>query len=159
MQSLILPRDELRVDTRQKNHIRNYLDRSRPIAGVLLKLADLKRKYYTAVHRPTSPCSTYNCHGLTFAARRTQITQSAVVQQILTEDEYQEISDNQILAGDIVIYYDRLTNDAEHSGVVIEVDQFGPKILSKWGDMHEVIHRLSECEYDGGVTRFYRMVK
>jgi len=116
MLSLILPRDSLRLDTRQRNHIENSLDRSMPTPGAVQHAEALRRQYVTAKHRPTFPCSTYNCHGLTFAARRTGISDSAVVQKILTEDGYEQINDRRSLSpGDIVLYISSINNDIEHS--------------------------------------------
>jgi hypothetical protein len=124
MPSLILLRDELGLDTRDKNHIDNYLDRRPLIAGAVQKSRDLRRQYSNARHRPTSPCATYNCHGLTFASRRTGIDPT-MVRKILTEDGYEQVTRTTLVAGDIAVYVHPLTNDFEHSGIVIEVNQFG----------------------------------
>jgi hypothetical protein len=163
MPGLILPRDTLGLDTRQRNHIGNSLDRSTPSAGAVQQAADLRRQYMTAKHRPTFPCSTYNCHGLTFAARRTGISDSAVVQKILTEDGYEEINDRSLLyPGDIALYISAINNDIEHSGIVVDADPIDPlrlRILSKWGSAHEVIHGIGDCPYDARYVTFYRMTR
>jgi hypothetical protein len=111
------------------------------------------------MHRPTGVCHTYNCHGLTFACRRTGISDSAEVQKILTHDGYQEVQRKDLLAGDIVIYVSVDTNEIEHSGIIVQVDDYGPYVLSKWGHCHEVIHRLGECMYDSSRVRYYRVIK
>ncbi len=56
-----------------------------------------------AIHRPIEPCNTYNCHGLTFAARRTWIHEPSELLKILEDDDYEEVT-NGILPGDIAIY-------------------------------------------------------
>jgi hypothetical protein len=163
MPGLILPRDSLRLDTRQRNHIENSLDRSTPTAGVVQYAEALKGQYVTAKHRPTFPCNTDNCHGLTFASRRTGISDSAVVQKILTEDGYEKINDRRSLSpGDVVLYISPINNDIEHSGIVVDADQTDPlrlRILSKWGPAHEVIHSIGDCPYDARNVAFYRMTR
>ena len=159
MSSLLLIRDSLRLDTREKNHIENDLNREAPTEGIMRKVADLKKDYPTARHRPTQPSAIYNCHGLTFAARRTGISKSAEVQKILNEDGYVKIERSQISIGDIAIYQAKDTNEIEHSGIIVEVGQFGPRILSKWGQCHEVIHFIAECPYDAAQVTFWRIMR
>jgi|SRR5208282_140999 len=163
MPGLILPRDSLGLDTRQRNHIENSLDRSTPTAGAIQYAQALRRQYRTAKQRPTFPCSTYNCHGLTFAARRTGISGSAVVQKILTEDGYERINDRStVCPGDIILYISPITNEIEHSGIVVDADPTDPlrlRILSKWGSAHEVIHSMGDCPYDARNLAFYRMTR
>jgi hypothetical protein len=62
------------------------------------------------------------------------------------------------MIGDTVVYVDD-QGDIIHSGVIIEVLQLGAKVLSKWGDCHEVIHGLSDCPYPNTVKEFYRVCK
>jgi hypothetical protein len=44
----------------------------------------------------------YNCHGLTFASRRTRIYD---VQQVLAEDAYEHIPLNEVEPGDVIVYF------------------------------------------------------
>ena len=159
MPPLYLPRGTLDLHTRARTQIQNQYDRSAPSAGEHLHSANLKSKYPGATHRPTGPSSIYNCHGLTFAARRTGITQPAEVQKILTEDEYEEVQQAAARPGDIVLYYNRTNGDIEHSGIVVEKPQLGLRVLSKWGGAHEVIHQLLECPYELLSTKFFRINK
>jgi len=101
----------------------------------------------------------YNCHGLTFASRRTCIHEPSDVREILKQDGYKRVTDEKsVMAGDVIIY---LSNgDIEHSGVVLMLDGFVPLILSKWGQTGpEVVHRANDCPYDYSVHEFYRVVK
>jgi hypothetical protein len=162
MSALILIRDSLGLDTRQRNHIENCLDR-RPLSpGTLQQATDIANQY-RARRRPTVPCNTYNCHGLTFASRRTGISDPAVIQKILTEDNYQQITDRSTLyPGDIALYINPLNNDIEHSGVVVDASPTDPlrlRILSKWGSSYEFIHNIGECPYDASNVVFYRMTQ
>jgi hypothetical protein len=100
----------------------------------------------------------YNCHGLTFACRRTRIPEPSTVSLILAEDEYAEVSKAETLPGDIVVYYSDEA-DPTHSGVVVEnvAPLFVPWIVSKWGSGPEVIHRYWDVPQVYGTNhRFYR---
>ena len=123
-----------------------------------LQITDYRKSYLGAIHRPVGPCETYNCHGLTFAARRTRIWQSAEITKILKDDDYEEVRRDGVLAGDIAVYYEARTGDAEHSGVVVSNELVhGPRILSKWGSAHEVVHYLGQCPFDASNVKFYRV--
>lgn len=129
--------------------------------GELLEAQSLRAKYLGALHRPTAVSYTYNCHGLTFSSRRTQIIDPAEVRKILTQDSYQKIERADILSGDIVVYVGP-EGDIEHSGIIMEVDKTMlipiPLVLSKWGVAHEVVHRLPYCPYVSTNVEFYRVV-
>jgi hypothetical protein len=150
----------LNLHTRRQNQIGNVHDTDTPMPGELLEASDLKKKFLGAIHRPTAVSYTYNCHGLTFGSRRTQIVDPAEVRKILTEDGYQKIGADEVLAGDIVVYIGE-EGDIEHSGVVVEIDRTMliaiPKVLSKWGVAHEVVHRLSDCPYVATNIEYYRV--
>ena len=147
----------LDLHTRQRSRIDNYLDINPPTPGMVQQVDAFKKQYVGATHRSVGPCRSYNCHGLTFAARRTSITDPNAVQMILNEDDYEQVNDDEVCAGDIAVYY--VAGDAEHSGIVVERDKFGVRILSKWGGAHEVIHRVGECDYDTSDVRYYRVRK
>jgi hypothetical protein len=130
-----------------------------------LERESYRKKYYGGTFRGVGPCNTYNCHGLTFASRRTAITTAIAVRAILAEDGYATVSRNDVLPGDIVVYYStgELPGDVEHSGIVVErVSQQGLigvriKVLSKWGYCDEVVHFAEECPYDVGDIRYFRV--
>jgi hypothetical protein len=150
----------LNLHTRQLQQIENLHDTDAPTPGEILESQDLKKKYLAATHRPTAVSYTYNCHGLTFAARRTQIIDPSEVRRLLTQDGYQKIDRTAVLAGDIVVYVGP-DGDMEHSGVVMEVDRSMlipiPMVLSKWGVAHEVVHRLTDCPYASMNIEYYRV--
>jgi cytochrome P450 len=129
---------QLDLHTRCENQIENQIDR-RPIrAGDQILVEDHKRNFPNAVHRPVGPSRKYNCHGLTFASRRTWIWKPAEVAKILADDEYVRVELADVLPGDIVLYVQN--GDIEHSGIVMSLGPV-PMILSKWGPAHEVVHR------------------
>jgi hypothetical protein len=78
--------------------------------------------------------------------------------KILADDDYLQIEQSQIIAGDIVVYFSSQNGDAEHSGLVVEnYPGQGPRVLSKWGSLHEVVHYLRNCPYDASNVKFYRV--
>ena len=133
-----------------------------PLSASDLHYADVyKRQFNFATYR-SGPCGFYNCHGLTFASRRTRIFESEDIWRILKEDNYKTVLEQDVLPGDIVIYYRK--GDPQHSGIVVAIphiqdplSQF--RILSKWGHSHEVVHALRDCPYSSSCDSiiFYRV--
>jgi hypothetical protein len=153
---LILQTAELDLETRLRNQIKNQISWVPMHYGAQLQVAEHTKQYSRANHRPVGPSRKYNCHGLTFASRRTWIDDALEIRKILQDDEYREVGRADVLPGDVVVYY--VDGDVEHSGVVVEKgDIAGPLILSKWGFCHEVIHRIPECPYDARQVVFYRI--
>ena len=102
----------------------------------------------------------YNCHGMTFACRRTGIYETEDIRHIITDDGYRKLSDKEVREGDIVLYYDA-DNVAVHSGIVIELNwianAFFPRIMSKWGDGGgEYFHRVDNAPYRDVRYLYYR---
>jgi hypothetical protein len=77
---------------------------------------------------------------------------------ILNEDDYIKIDRKDLMIGDTVIYVD-VDGDITHSGIVVDVPAFGAKVLSKWGECHEVIHDIGDCPYVNTTKEFYRVSK
>jgi hypothetical protein len=160
-------RGPLALETRQRSTISNDLNWDPPHDGVLLQIIDLKKQHPDVMHRDVGPCGTFNCHGLTFAARRTLIHASSEIQKILVEDGYHNIVWSEVMAGDIAIYRTAVSvgGAIEHSGIVVRRDPpIGgifpePFILSKWGVCHEAIHRATDCPYSDGCTISYYRIK
>ena len=80
--------------------------------------AGFEAKFGTRVLLRSGPTPRYNCHGMTFAARRTGIFEPQAINLILDDDGYQEIPFHEVLAGDVIIYYDE-NEDPQHSAVVV----------------------------------------
>ena len=150
-------RSELALHTRCENQITNEINRESVRFGDALQVADLQKQYRTAMHRPVQPSRKYNCHGLSFASRRTAIDQTREIKKIVEDDDYKEVSYSNVLPGDIAVYYSK-EGDAEHSGIVVHVDELRvPIVLSKWGCCHEVVHRVSQCPYEARNVIYYRV--
>lgn len=153
-------RSQLALDTRCERQVENEIYRGTAPAGDVLQVEGLRRQYRSCVHRPVGPSRKYNCHGLSFAARRTCIIGSVEVKKIISDDEYEEVPAGEVLPGDTVVYYK--DGDAEHSGIIVSTTSGQgilriPLILSKWGKCHEVVHKLGECPYYSGSVVYYRM--
>ncbi|MES2182652.1 MAG: hypothetical protein V4493_11200 [Pseudomonadota bacterium] len=91
----------------------------------------------------------YNCHGMVFASRRTRIFSANEVQKIITEDSYIDVTLENVLEGDFILYQEE--GDIIHSGIVIEppsaTNMYNPLVISKWGSGREYIHRGNDCPY------------
>ena len=108
----------LALQTRKGGVISNSMNPTEMYVGVHNKIAALRTEYHEATHRNVGPSARYNCHGLTFAARRTGISDPAQVQKIILDDGYTELPMSEApSAGDIAIY--REDGDIIHSGIVI----------------------------------------
>lgn len=163
MSKILLPTEapeypSIVVQTRRGTGIAN----SQPTRATVLELrqADELRRRYNACFFRTGPIPFYNCHGLTFASRRTRLWEPASIRTILIEDGYSEIPRERASAGDVVLYTAR-SGEVEHSGVVLEVPPlpFLPMVLSKWGGGPEVVHSIAACPYDSSNLRFYRILE
>lgn len=153
----------LALETRLGSQIENEMDPEPLPAGSVAEAQDMKAKYPACIHRQTEVTAAYNCHGLTFAARRTQIFDPSAVRMILKEDGYHQVAASaEVSAGDIVIYVDRPTGDITHSGIVVERGAglpSIPKILSKWGACHEVVHPVNFNPYMPASIEYWRIVR
>lgn len=123
---------------------------------------DARRRHPNAVPRNTKVTYTYNCHGLTFASRRTQVSVSNEVAQVLAMDDYLPVRLTDVAVGDIVIYRAQETGEIEHSGIVVDPGRGGnliqiPLILSKWGSGKEMIHKSNDCPYVPATIEYYRI--
>lgn len=145
---------KIRLDTSKAKGIRNQQDHD--ISGYDLNRSKQLEREYPRAKRRSKPSALFNCHGLTFACRRTKITEREVLDQILTEDHWTEIKEEEALPADIVIYYDD-SGDPSHSGVVTSVDELVkvPNIVSKWGSGPEFIHSAPYVPPIYGITRKY----
>jgi hypothetical protein len=160
---ILQEQEPLALATRLKNNIANSIDRRPVWDGMHLAIKKYKEDYPDACHRPVGPSIMYNCHGLTFAARRSNISDSQQVRDILRDDGYKEVVSNaNVLAGDIVIYEHE--GDISHSGIVVQVDPASGGglfpviyVLSKWGHAHEVIHEVRYSPYKDIRPKFFRL--
>jgi hypothetical protein len=153
-------RQPIGLCTRLGNQIENETDLEDVRWGDKVQAEDFKSQFRHETHRPVSPSRKYNCHGLSFASRRTNIWESKEILKILKEDDYEELKATEPpLPGDIVIYF--LMGDVWHSGIVVEIEPLlkVPIILSKWGKAHEVVHKVRNCPYNEAETVIFYRIK
>lgn len=101
----------------------------------------------------------YNCHGLTFACKRTGIYQNSEIWKIINE-EYRPIkSEGELLVGDVILYLSSDEQEILHSGIVVRAN-YDPipdiKIYSKILKGREIIHHPRKCTY---YTQFNATIK
>ncbi|MDR1147947.1 MAG: hypothetical protein LBK66_04885 [Spirochaetaceae bacterium] len=108
---------QLDLAAKDNSHINNRIGINGKNPQQISRFIGFPRKFPNIVMRSENT-DQYNCHGLVFASRRTNIDDSNEVKNILDKDEYMEIEPRKVLPGDIIIYYAE-DGDAEHSGVVI----------------------------------------
>ena len=105
------------------------------------------------------PTQRYNCHGATFASRRTGIWDDALIFRILSEDDYKEVPTDDVRPGDTIVYFNDI-NAPVHSGLVIQrptqATFYIPLVCSKWGRYGEYVHEGDKSPY-GFNVRYYRV--
>ena len=117
-------------------------------------IASMHRRY-RFVHMRRPPAGLYNCHGLTFACRRTcvGILNPKSIETILDDDGYRQIGAAFIETGDTLVCYDG--SEISHSGIVTHVDRGDLAtgvfavvyVCSKWGQESEYIHMVNQGPY------------
>lgn len=148
-----------------QTRLRKEIDNLQPweYSGFEWKQLDVEPTKYEPLgaYRVNDICPVYNCHGLTFASRRTQVaSETATIAMILEDDGFEEIPERDAKIGNVVVYYED-NGRPEHSGIVIgRQPAFDiPLIWSKWGKGYEVVHPLGACLWGGMTKRFYRISK
>ena len=155
-----IPSTRIELQTRLGNDIANW--RPAYLSQFMLnQIADLPARYDKMISRHKEPVPAYNCHGFTFASRRTWIDDPSELKQIMDDDRYIEINESEVLPGDVIIYYDE-KNVPEHSGLVIREPAKSKLkvalICSKWGGFGEVVHEAHYGPYCKGASRFFRVL-
>jgi hypothetical protein len=140
------------LTTRFGQEIPNVQDPDPPPSKAEKLVALLRKKHpFVIFRRP--PSGQYNCHGLTFANRRTCILDPKAVCTILEDDEYRTIRLREVQQGDIAVFKEG--GEISHTGIVLEVIEGEPpgrglrniRIISKWGPAGEYVHMVSDGPY------------
>jgi hypothetical protein len=151
----------LKLQTCERNDIEN--EQFRSISHADFVKAPLVEEKYSLAKFKGNITPIYNCHGLTFASKRTWVYLDSEIEKILRDDNYIEIKDEKdVLPGDIIIYYDE--NGITHSGNIIQVDLPHTEFdlikiiaLSKWGKHKEVVHNVNYSPYSTGLKKYWRV--
>jgi hypothetical protein len=152
----------LNLDTALGNPINN--EQTSEFSAFERAQADaLYRRYNKAILR-SNPDPLYNCHGLTFACRRTGIHDTSEIEKILSDDRYRRVSEEEAKPGDIILYFDD-KGEIEHSGIILsapaEVHLKIPLIVSKWGKFAEFLHFANYGPYSDSFARaqYFRIIR
>lgn len=105
----------------------------------------------------------YNCHGLVFASRRTNVPPAGVegaglIDRILREDQFRPVAEGDVMPGDLVAW--RSARDVDHTGVVCHVHQGLPRTIrvwSMWGGLGEFVHPVHASPYGGCEIEYWRL--
>lgn len=155
------PRISLNLQTAERNDIEN--EQFTSISKFeLSQISFLEQEYPQAMFKG-EPTAVYNCHGMTFASKRTGIFADAEIEKILKDDKYIEIkNERDVMPGDIILYFDGAA--ISHSGTVIQThagdhanDLPSIWVISKWAKPKEVIHNANYSPYSQGIKRYWRV--
>jgi len=133
--------------TRKGNYIENARKEERAPDAMRSAYEMFKKQHSSIEARSLS--ASYNCMGMVFASRRTNIDVERAIKLILKDDEYVQVVEiKNVQKGDIVVYYkdERPT----HVGVVVNIEKivgnasWDITILSQWGNDGEYFHNVSD---------------
>lgn len=146
----------IHLETRRGNTIPTF--RAEPHPPVKMKAGD-------SMHRSSHPNiklrsldSSYNCIGMVFAFRRAWI-EPCQVPKLLRDDEYQRVSRQQTMPGDLVVYYHQ--DKISHMGIILGIErdlanaELNILVLSKWGYDGEYLHQERDVPRQYGNTLVY----
>jgi len=156
------PGRSIQLATYQGTGISNSIDVDAAPGLVALAKWKLHNKIQAAVAEVAPPTGRYNCYGMTFASRRTNVPAPGVdstglIDQILTEDQYVQIPPADVSEGDIVLW--RLGPLVPHTGIVTHIERVGIRVIfvaSKWGALGEYVHlpAISPSAYRADSERY-----
>ncbi|HRH48337.1 MAG TPA: hypothetical protein PLP23_06285 [Panacibacter sp.] len=154
--------DEIVMQTMAKRPIKNKQIKNLNRNPLFNRTIDLLKEEHICTERPNTITGIYNCHGMTFANRRTGIDEDSELNKIFQDDNYREIRLDLLLCGDTALYI-KQNGAYSHSGIVVSIpenlsehNKIEIKILSKWGDGFEAIHALYQCPYFESTIKFLR---
>lgn len=143
--------------------ISNSIDVEPAPGLVALAKWKLQNKIQGTVGQVASATGRYNCFGLTFASRRTNVPAPGVdstglIDQVLAEDQYIQIPEADASEGDVVLW--RLGGLVPHTGIVTHIQREGFRailVASKWGALEEYVHLPTTSPFDGCVIEYWSM--
>jgi hypothetical protein len=155
------------LETRAGHPIENHQD-PQLSAFVQRAMRDFRSNYPMIRDIRNEPSGYYNCHGLTFASRRTNIEEPKEVWKILSEDGYKEIyPSNKFLPladaepGDVLVYFKDSVID--HTAIVVqkgEAPLYMPRVLAKVSSGPEVVCAANACpQYNLNGAKIFRVLE
>ena len=160
------PPSSITLHTRKGTDIPNVQDWHLSVSSASNNARLVADKRWSKVRwRTTGGSGVYNCHGLTFAARRTNLIDLRWIERILHDDSFEEIHRKDILSGDVVLYFSP-EGEPEHSGIISSVREGDGQgmfqevwVFSKWGSASEAVHLIHDCPYNASNLKFFSVMK
>ena len=163
------PRRRLALQAYDGWDIPNSIDPD-PTPG-LVALAKESHRFAVAAAKAElgPPTGRYNCHGLVFASRRTNIPpinmpNAVDIDELLRRDQYERVEPPPRV-GDVVVY--RGPQEIEHTGLVSWVDTVSSSgtllrmpvvfVWSMWGGLGEFEHRTHASPYNDCDIEYWRL--
>lgn len=143
----------LRLDAYSGEHISNSVDADPSPNAIALSRLGIGAFVPHQVTGP--PTGRYNCHGLVFANRRTNVPEAGdpadyQIDHLLDQDIYAPVRGIARL-GDVVVYRRHASGHIDHTGIVSRVEHIGATavvfVWSKWGALEECEHVSTVCSY------------
>lgn len=132
------------LETRCRRPIRNVIERDP---------GERERRVYERVRERFGKhwinrkpaCGVYNCYGMVFASRRTTIEDDTQIPDVLGDDGYREIGEDEAVVGDLVLYQDQRMGMVHVARITRRGDLKVLYALSKWDstsgeDEHHIRH-------------------
>lgn len=158
------PGRSLMLQAYNGEYIPNHIDPDPTSGAVALAEAAYRRLLKIPSIRLGPATGRYNCHGLVFAARRTNIPpvnfpDAINILDLLQADEYEPVHLSP-QTGDLVIYRSP-HGQVEHSGFVSRAEKIGREriifVWSMWGGLGEFEHREDLSPYDDCTREYWRL--
>lgn len=157
-----LPGREINLESYLGNAIANWIDAD-PAPGYVQLARQAHGILLAAVREVGPPSGRYNCHGLVFGSRRTNIPppgqdSADLLNQILQEDQYSLIPEDNVREGDVAVW--RRAQDIDHTGIVAYVQREAPRTIfvwSMWGNLGEFFHRIGLTPYNDCTVEYWRL--
>lgn len=158
------PNRSLEVQAYNGQDIPNHIDPD-PTAGAIgLAETANERLLRASVNRLGPATGRYNCHGLVFASRRTNIPPSSLpdsvdINDLLEADEFERVNPPPQV-GDIIIYRSQ-RGAVDHSGIVSRIEPVGQQptvfVWSMWGGLGEFEHKEDLSPYTDCTREYWRL--
>lgn len=157
---LVQPEEpSIALQTAEGNDVANTIAPT-PAANKAAVYALIRNRHPNWIHRKPL-CGRYNCHGMTFANRRTAIYEDVEVNRIHADDGYRVIPAAKMpVPGDVAVYRNE-TVGILHSAVVVKppmpLVEGGAAVsetallLSKWGDSFGEDFHLANDYHSSGM--------
>lgn len=154
------PNRELLLQAYNGRTIPNHID-SDPADNVVELNRRAMRRRLIFPTKLGPPTGRYNCHGLVFGSRRTNIPPAGMpyeIKALLEADQFEPVQSPRV--GDIIIY-SFSDGRIEHSGFVSRIDSVGTEnvvsVWSMWGALGEFEHTATIGPYDDLTQKYWRL--